>query len=221
MDKETGLKKGFQEAGFPLKALGTLAGMLLIGFAMAGMYLGDLGADPISILMEGVSRAAGLSKGMGTNLVNLAFFLFALLFNRRSIRWATLISVLAMGPSVDLGLWALGALLPAPLPFPARLLLGAASCALLGFAIGFYLSFDFGATPSDSVALWLRDTFHLRYRTCSWLLYCFALVVGWALGGTVGVVTLLGLVLPGLIADLVLARLQAGPVPRREKEKEA
>ena len=221
MKKEKGIKTGFQQASFPLKALGTLAGMLMIGFAMAGMYLGDLGADPISILMEGAARAAGLSKGMGANLVNLAFFLFALLFNRRSIRWATLISVLAMGPSVDLGLWVLGALLPAQMSFPVRLLLGAASCALLGFAIGFYLSFDFGATPSDSVALWLRDTFHLRYRVCSWLLYCFAFAVGWALGGTVGVVTVLGLALPGLIADLVLARLQAGPAPRPEEKKEA
>ena len=31
----------------------------------------------------------------------------------------------------------------------------------------------------------------------------------------------LGLALPGLIADLVLARLQAGPAPRPEEKKEA
>lgn len=201
------MKKNLQALNWAQKSLVTLFSMLLTGFAMAGMISSDLGADSFTLFIGGLSRVAGIGEGTATNLANIFLFLFCLFFNRRRIRGATLICALASGPCVDAGAAALARLFPHPLSPAGRLGVGAASCVLLGLGVGLYLALDFGAAPLDGFVLWLQDVTRLRYRTCTWAFNLVLFAVGIALGGTLGPVTLLGLLVPGAVADVLLTRL--------------
>lgn len=190
------------------KILLTLAANLVIGFAMGFMHDMNVGADPITVLIGGIANALQVSEGTAASLLNAAFFAFVLLFNRRDIKCATVISIFTLGTFMDLALFVIRRLVPSNLPFAVRVLISGVSSAVMGLAIGFYLFLQIGASPTDGVMRWFHKQFHLPYRYCTWIFYGISMIVGYLLGGTVGIGTVLSLYLVGKCCDLVNAFLQ-------------
>jgi uncharacterized protein len=178
--------------------------MFFAGCAMACIYFSGLGSDPITTLIDGITFSLKVREGLATTIVNIIFFLFMIVFNRSSLGGATIISILFLGVFMDGSLLFLKYLLPFEIPFLGILFLSTFGSSLLGFAIGFYLSFDFGSTPPDSVPLWIWKKLKIRYRYCAWIFYSIGLIFGVLLGGTVGIGTIISLVIVGPIADFTM-----------------
>ena len=183
----------FKKTSIPIKIILTLVSNLVIGIAMAMMHYSNVGADPITVLIGGIAHRFQISIGMASTILNTLFFLFVMFFNTKQIKGATILSVLTLGVFMEFGLFIITPLIPNELSYiPRVVLVGLASC-VLGLAIGFYLSLDFGASPTDGVMLWFHKMLKINYNYCIWIFYTIAMAVGMALGGVVGLGTMVSL----------------------------
>lgn len=158
----------------------------LVGGGVALLLQSGLGGAPWDVFHFGLHRATGLTVGMATNLTALAAITVALIAGVRP-GIGTAINALVLGLFVD------GAMLmirPAagPLAGLGYLVVGT---VLIGLGTGLYLSADLGSGPRDSLMVALSRRGRWSVMTARTAVEAFALAVGVALGGTVGIGTLL------------------------------
>lgn len=179
-----------------------LAGLFLYGVAIAMMVQAGIGVSPWDVLTQGVSRQTGLAFGLVTNLVGLLVLILWIPI-RQKPGIGTLLNVLLIGPSAQLGLW----LLPAPRVAWEQALLFAGGLSLLAIATGLYIGARFGPGPRDG----LMTGIHRRWGWRLWIvrtsIEVVVLCVGWLLGGNVGVGTIAFAVLVGPMVNLTIPLL--------------
>jgi len=176
-----------------------LIGLFLYGVAIALMVRGGIGLSPWDVLAQGVSLKTGIPFGFVTNLIGLVVLAFWIPLRQRP-GLGTILNVLLVGPSAQLGL----DLLPQQTELWAQVLFFAAGLALLAVATGLYIGPRLGPGPRDG----LMTGLHARTGRPIWMvrtgIEVTVLVIGWALGGNVGVGTLAFALLVGPLCSLTL-----------------
>jgi uncharacterized membrane protein YczE len=162
-----------------------LFGLLLCGTGIALMIDADLGLAPWDVLHQGVSIHSGLEIGTVAIIVGAVVPLTWLPLRER-YGVGTLCNVVLIGLTINVWL----AVLPDDPPMAARIPFLLAGCFLFGPGSGFYIGVGMGAGPRDGLmtALAARGYSVRAVRT---VMEVTVLVVGFALGGTVGIGTLL------------------------------
>ncbi|MDR2998948.1 MAG: hypothetical protein LBU78_12615 [Microbacterium sp.] len=159
-----------------------VAGLFLYGVALALMIRGGIGVAPWDVLSLGISSSTGLGYGLVTNLTAVAVLLLWVPLRQR-LGLGTVINALLIGPSADLALWLIP---PAPslwVGVPLFLF----GLVLLAFATGLYISADFGPGPRDGLMTGLVERTGWRVWIVRTLIEGSVLVIGFLLGGPVGV----------------------------------
>lgn len=181
-----------------------LIGLFLYGVAIAMMIRAGLGVSPWDVLSQGVSLQTGLAFGLVTNLIGLAVLLLWIPI-REKPGIGTVLNVLLIGPSAEVGLW----LIPAQTELWAQILLFAGGLVLLAIATGLYIGARFGPGPRDG----LMTGIHRRYGVRIWVvrttIEVVVLAAGWVLGGTVGLGTVAFAALIGPMVNFTLPLLKA------------
>lgn len=180
----------------------------LLGFAIALTVRADLGLSPWDVLHQGLSERAGLPLGTVVILVGLVLLLTWIPLRQRP-GIGTFLNVVLIGLAVDLSLLAL----PESTSLAVRWTELLAGTFLAGPAIALYLSCELGPGPRDGImtALAARGRSVRAVRTA---MEVTVLVVGYALGGTVGVGTVLLALTLGPNIHHFLERFS--PAPARE-----
>ena len=161
-------------------------GLALYGFAIALMVRANLGLSPWDVLNEGLSERTGLSFGMIVNIVGAAVLLLWIPLRQRP-GIGTIANVFLIGIFADLSLWLLP-LAPSLAVGLAMLLLGV---LLTGVATGAYIGAGLGPGPRDGLMTGLVKRTGGSVRVIRTGIELTVLGVGWLLGGTVGVGTLI------------------------------
>lgn len=176
-----------------------IPGLLLYGVADAFMIEAALGVDPWTVFAQGLSLQTGLGIGLLTNLIGvLVLLLWWPLRQKPGI--GTLLNILLVGPGIELGLW----LLPTPEALWVRIAYFTIGLLLLAVASGVYIGADLGPGPRDG----LMTGIHLRFGTPIWAgrtaVEVTVLLIGWALGGNVGIGTVVFAALIGPLCSITL-----------------
>lgn len=181
-------------------------GLMLYGIADALMIRAAIGVDPWTVFAQGLAGLTGIGIGWLTNLIGLAVLLLWIPLRQRPGA-GTLLNVLLVGSSIELGLW----LLPSPTALWLQIVYFAAGLVLLAVASGLYIGARLGPGPRDG----LMTGIHSRLGWPIWIARMSVegsvLLVGWLLGGDVGVGTVVFAVAIGPLCGLTLplfARLQ-------------
>jgi uncharacterized membrane protein YczE len=177
---------------FPRRLSWLLAGLFSYGIADSFMVVAAIGLSPWDVLAQGCARTTGIAYGWMTNLVGLAvLILWWPLRQRPGI--GTVLNVALIGTCAQLGLW----LVPQPHELFAQIALFTAGLLGLACATGIYLAPQLGPGPRDGLMTGM-------VRRTGWQVWAvrggielFVLVVGWLLGGQVGVGTLVEALLIG------------------------
>ena len=174
-------------------------GLLLFGAGIALMVRSDLGLSPWEVLHQGIARHTGVPIGTVSILMGLPILLAWLPLRQRP-GWGTLLNIVLIGLVTDLTLL----LLPETHALAPRVALLVAGILMIGIGSGLYLSADMGAGPRDGVMMGLSRRTGLSVRLVRTAIELSVLGIGWLMGGTVGIGTLLFALAIGPIVQFAL-----------------
>jgi uncharacterized membrane protein YczE len=160
-----------------------LAGLCLYGVTSAMLVLANLGLDPWDVLHQGLSRTFGL--GIGTWAIIASFVVLLAwwpLHQRPGI--GTMTNAVLVGLVIDVVL----ALVHPPQQWWVRVALLLAAVAGNGVATGFYIGAGLGPGPRDGLSVGIAGRGH-SMRVVRTGVEGTVLVVGFLLGGSVGIGT--------------------------------
>jgi uncharacterized membrane protein YczE len=191
------------------RRLGQLyAGLVLYGVSDAMLLLAGLGVDPWDVLHQGLSRRLGLGVGTWAIIVGVGVMLFWIPLRQRP-GFGTISNVVVVGAVIDIVL----ALVSPPHTVVARVALLIAGVVLNGCATGAYIGAGLGPGPRDGLMTGLADRGH-SIRVARTGLEVAVLIIGWLLGGTVGIGTVVYALGIGPLAHFFIPRLRITPLPR-------
>lgn len=179
-------------------------GLVMITLGVAMFYVLGVGADPVSVLIDGEHNVLNLDYGTVATINNIVLILYGILFARKYLFIGTIISAVLYGPFLNLfvsllsgwGLESLGLLLKTGLLFPA--------VALLGFGIAVIISVDFGVGTLELLTLSLADFMNMKIRWVKMGLDVVFTTAGFLMGGVIGIGTLIGAFLTGPMVGFAL-----------------
>ena len=170
-----------------------------MGAGIGLMADADLGLGPWDVLHQGLAHHTGLSLGT-VNIAVGAVVLLLWIPLRQRPGLGTVLNVVVIGLVVDLTL----AVLPEPELLAVRAVAMVGGVVLMGVGSGLYIGAGLGPGPRDGLMTGVAARGH-SVRSVRTALEVSVLVLGWALGGTVGVGTV---VLALAIGPLVQASLE-------------
>ena len=181
-----------------------LAGIVVLGFGVALIIQARLGVSPYDVLHQGLAEITGLSFGVVVVLLGLLILVAWIPLGQR-FGIGTLINTLTVGFVVDAGLHLIGT--PDSLLLRWPMLLGGIVVTALG--IGLYIGAGLGPGPRDGLMTGISAKGYPLWAVRT-LLELAALAIGWALGGEVGVGTVLFAFGIGPLGQGFRARLHLG-----------
>lgn len=186
------------------------AGLILYGFSMALMLRADLGLDPWDVFHQGVTLRTGWSFGTVVIAVGAAVLLLWVPL-RQKPGIGTISNVFVIGLAVDASLY----ILAAPDGYPARLTMLLAGIVLNGIAGGAYIGAGLGPGPRDGLMTGFVGRTGLSIRLVRTTIEVAVLAIGWLLGGTVGLGTVLYALSIGWLVQVFLPLFTIAPKPER------
>lgn len=183
----------------PLRLLQLFVGLTLFGVAMAGFVRSGLGLAPWDVLHYGVTLHTGLS--LGTVVIIFGFLVLLLWIPLRQMPGlGTIANVIWIGVSADIGL----AILPQAEGLPAQIGMLAAALLVNALGGGLYIGSQLGPGPRDGLMTGLHSRTGISLRLARTGVEVLVLVIGWLLGGIVGVGTVIFAVAIGPLTQVFL-----------------
>ncbi len=192
----------------PARVVLLLGGLVLYGVSDGLLVLAGLGLDPWDVLHQGLSRTFGLQVGTWAIIVG-ALVLLGWLPLRQRPGVGTVCNVVVIGLVINVTL----ATVPAPHRLAVQIVVLVVAVVLNGIATGAYIGAGLGPGPRDglSTGIAARGRSLRLVRTG---IEVTVLALGWLLGGTVGVGTVLYALAIGPITHLTIPALRL-PEPVR------
>lgn len=183
-------------------------GLLAYGVSSSLLVLSGLGLDPWDVFHQGLSRTFGLAIGTWAIIVGLVVLLLWIPLHQKP-GIGTVSNVILVGLTMDVVLGHVHA----PHSLVARVSCLVCGVFLNGVATGAYIGAGLGPGPRDGLMTGLAARGH-SIRLVRTGLEATVLVVGWLLGGTVGVGTVLYALAIGPLAHLFIPLFARGrPTP--------
>ncbi|PWJ26909.1 putative membrane protein YczE [Branchiibius hedensis] len=188
----------------PARLVQLVIGLWLYGVTMAFMVRAGLGLDPWDVFHQGLAKHWPLSFGMTVNVVG-AIILLAWIPLRQKPGIGTVLNVLLIGTAADITLrW-----LPTAHALPLQIGYLAFGVVGNGLAGALYIGAGLGPGPRDGLWTSVVRRRGWSVRVARTLIEGTVLLVGWLLGGSVGLGTVLYAI---AIGPLVQRFLQLVPV---------
>ena len=201
----------------PRRLVQLLVGLFLYGWSMAMMVRSGLGLDPWDVFHYGLARHVPLSFGQVTIVVGAAVLLAWIPLRQRP-GIGTVLNIFVIGLSADFGL----AVMSQPANFVGRSALLVGGIVLNGLAGALYVGAHLGPGPRDGLWVAITRRYGLSIRLVRTVIELTVLVIGWLMGGTVGVGTVLYALSIGHLNQFFLTHVQvakpgvADPEPAAE-----
>ena len=161
-------------------------GLTLFGLGEGLLIVSFTGASPWSVLAQGISLNINLSIGTITFLISLVVLVLWIPLGQKP-GMGTIFNALIIAIMIDLCI----KFVPTPSNYIHQLILAIISVITVGIGGGIYLVSNLGAGPRDGLMIGLQKLTKLPIAVVRAALEISAVSVGWYLGGTVGVGTLL------------------------------
>ena len=161
-------------------------GLTLFGLGEGLLIVSFTGASPWSVLAQGISLNINLSIGTITLLISIAVLILWIPLGLKP-GMGTIFNALIIAFMIDLCI----KFVPTPSNYTNQILLAVLSVLAVGIGGGIYLISNLGAGPRDGLMIGLQKLTKLPIAAVRGTLEISVVTIGWYLGGTVGIGTLL------------------------------
>ena len=190
-------------------------GLWLFGTGEALLVVAELGNGPWTVLAEGVSSRTSLSIGFATFALSLIVLALWIPLRERP-GLGTIANAVVIAAALQVGVW----FLPHPDPTWLKLVFVFAGVALIGLGSGLYLTTNLGPGPRDGWMTGIHHKFDIPVSRVRLGIEVTVLALGWLLGGTVGLGTVIFALLIGPSVGWGLRLMDRGVVVRSDSEPE-
>jgi uncharacterized membrane protein YczE len=188
-------------------------GLVLYGVSSSLLVLAGLGLDPWDVFHQGLARHSSLAIGTWAILVGITVLLLWIPLRQRP-GIGTVSNVILVGLTMDLVLGHVHA----PHAMAVRVACLVCGVFLNGVATGAYIGAGLGPGPRDGLMTGVAARGH-SIRVVRTVIELTVLVIGWRLGGTVGVGTVLYALAIGPLAHVFVPLFAHGrPTPEHALE---
>ena len=161
-------------------------GLILFGLGEGLLIVSYTGASPWSVLAQGISLNVDFSIGTITLFLSIAVLFFWIPLSQKP-GIGTILNALIVALMIDLCI----KFVPTPENYISQLLLALIAVLTVGLGGGIYLVANLGPGPRDGLMVGLQKKTNLPIAAVRASLEITVVSIGWYLGGTVGLGTLL------------------------------
>tara|TARA_Y100000768_G_scaffold384983_1_gene370086 strand:+ start:768 stop:1448 length:681 start_codon:yes stop_codon:yes gene_type:complete len=161
-------------------------GLTLFGLGEGLLLVSSTGASPWSVLAQGISLNVNYSIGIITFFISL-FVIFLWIFLNQKPGIGTVLNAIIIALMIDFSL----NVFDVPENYFSQILMAISAVLLVGIGSGFYLVANLGPGPRDGLMTGLQKKTNLPIASVRAFLEISVVSIGWYLGGTVGVGTLM------------------------------
>jgi len=170
----------------PLTVLVLCIGLFLFGLGESLIITASVGMSPWTVLAEGLSITTGLSIGALTFLISLGVLLLWIPLKQKA-GIGTILNVIIIAAVIE---WSLP-FLPHPENYVMKIIQAVSGTIIVGFASGIYLISNLGPGPRDGLMTGFQRVTGLPIAWVRIFLELTVITVGWTLGGTIGIATII------------------------------
>tara|TARA_B100000963_G_scaffold273253_1_gene241467 strand:- start:148 stop:795 length:648 start_codon:yes stop_codon:yes gene_type:complete len=161
-------------------------GLSLFGIGEGLLLVSYTGASPWSVLAQGISLKVNASIGIITFFISI-FVIFLWVFLNQKPGIGTILNAIIIATMIDICL----NYVSTPESFILKMILAVAAVLLVGIGSGIYLVANLGPGPRDGLMTGLQKKTNLPIAAVRAFLEITVVSIGWYLGGTVGIGTIL------------------------------
>ena len=190
-------------------------GMSIIQFGVALFLKTSIGSDPFTVFTQGlatvlnktglknlsivhmISGSAEVTPGVANMIILIVLFIGILIVDMKKIKIGTLICVVGVGPIIDLGVKAVSYFPVESANIFLKMILVLAGCFVIAVGFSIMSAADIGVAPNDIVPFIIQDKLKFQYRWIRIALDATFLVVGFILGGKIGIGTIISMLAIG------------------------
>lgn len=182
-------------------------GLVIAHLGVTLFLLSDLGTDTFTVFAQGLARRVGIRVGMMQMIVVCILMVLMLLTTKGYVKPGTVVCALLGGPIIDFFTWILGGAISGESIMAVRVVSVVAGCIILSLGMSIVINSNAGTGPNDLVAIILTDKIQkVEFRWVRMACDVFFVVLGFALGGTVGAGTIVAVFLTGPMVQFWLPK---------------
>lgn len=196
-----------------------LTGVLIAGISVGLFRRSVFGTDPFQVLVNGISNQITFT-GFGTvyMVINLLMLVAIFFLDKHYIGIATFINIFLLGYVVQFSDDMVGKLIGDAPSMLIRIILLIAGVVILCFASSLYFTANLGVSTYDAVSLIMTDKKLGKFKYLRIATDLFCVIVGFFLGGVVGVGTIITAFFMGPLIDFFNKKVSE-PFLHKTKQK--
>ena len=161
-------------------------GLTLFGIGEGLLIVSFTGASPWSVLAQGISLNVDYSIGVITFFLSIVVLFFWIFLNQKP-GIGTILNALIVAIMIDVCI----NFVSTPDNYLSQIILATIAVLIVGLGGGIYLVANLGAGPRDGLMIGLQQKTNFPIAVVRTFLEVTVVSVGWYLGGTVGIGTIL------------------------------
>ncbi|MFC0522501.1 YitT family protein [Pontibacillus salicampi] len=163
-------------------------GLIILAFGIALTIKGkQLGIGPWDVFHVGLHKQLGLTVGTWSIIAGIVVVGFTSIITKTLPQIGTILNMVLIGVFIDI----FSFLLPEPETLLSSIIIFAIGLVILAYGIGIYVAPELGAGPRDGLMLVIRDRTGWKVQWVRNGIEITVFLLGWLLGGPVGVGTVI------------------------------
>ena len=168
----------------PLTLIFLVFGLFLFGLGESLLITSGAGVGPYTVLAQGISNHTGWSIGLSTIVISI-FVLLIWIPLKQKPGMGTILNAFIIALTIEFSVF----YLPYPETYPMQILQVVVGVLIIGIGSGFYLIANLGAGPRDGLMIGLQKKTNLPIYSIRTIIEVSVVIVGWLMGGVVGLGT--------------------------------
>lgn len=171
-----------------LKLMRLCIGFILCALSIVFMINANLGLSPWDVLHQGISSKLGITMGSATIVIGLVVVIIDVVLGE-NVGWGTVLNMLLVGVFLDLIM--ISNIIPVASSFIGGVLMLCIGMVLMGIGMVLYIGTGLGSGPRDGMMIAFQKRTGKSIKSIRAVMEMCALGVGYLLGGTAGVGTVI------------------------------
>lgn len=183
-----------------LKFFRLIAGFIFCASSTIFMLNSNLGLSPWDVFHQGISRLTGITIGQASIIIGILFVIIGMCFGQR-LGIGTILNMILVGQFIDLIMYL--NIIPEATNMITGILMMIIGMLLMGYGCYLYISCGLGCGPRDGVMIVLSNMLNKPIKYVRATMEISVLILGFILGGTVGLGTIISAIFLGYSIQLV------------------